>query len=81
MKEPRFDLSAEMPVHVARHGARAQKPNIQSIAKSLEGMGVQVSRVMGMTGIITGDSGALSLRQVKIKGIQKVEKDRGMSKK
>ena len=59
----------------------AQKPNIRAIAKSLEGMGVEVSRVMGMTGIITGDSGALTLRQVKIKGIQKVEKDRGLNKK
>jgi len=53
-----------------------QKPNIREIAKSLEGMGVQVKRVMTLTGTITGDSGALSLGKVKIKGIESVEKDR-----
>jgi len=53
-----------------------QKPNIREIAKSLEGMGVQVKRVMKLTGTITGDSGALSLGKVKIKGIESVEKDR-----
>lgn len=53
-----------------------QKPNIRAIAKSLEGMGVQVKRVMQLTGTITGDSGALSLGKVKIKGIESVEQDR-----
>jgi len=53
-----------------------QKPNIREIARSLEGMGVQVKRVMKLTGTITGDSGALSLGKVKIKGIESVEKDR-----
>jgi len=53
-----------------------QKPNIRAIAKSLEGMGVQVKRVMQLTGTITGDSGSLALGKVKIKGIESVEQDR-----
>jgi hypothetical protein len=53
-----------------------QRPHIREIAKSLEGMGVQVKRVMRMTGTITGDSGSLSLGKVKIKGIESVERDR-----
>jgi hypothetical protein len=58
-----------------------QKPNIQQIARDLEGMGIRVSRVMKVTGIITGESGGLTLRQVKIKGIQKVERDRNLKAK
>jgi len=53
-----------------------QRPKIREIAKSLEGMGVQVKRVMQLTGTITGDSGALSLGKVKIKGIMSVEQNR-----
>jgi hypothetical protein len=58
-----------------------QKPNIRAIAKSLEGMGVQVKRVMTLTGTITGDSGSLSLGKMKIKGIESVEKDRSLKAK
>jgi hypothetical protein len=58
-----------------------QKPNIRAIAKSLEGMGIRVKRVMTMTGTITGDSGVLSLGKVKIKGIESVEKDRSLKAK
>lgn len=58
-----------------------QKPNIREIARSLEGMGITVKRVMTLTGTITGDSGALSLGKVKIKGIESVEKDRGLKAK
>ena len=58
-----------------------QKPNIQQIAKSLEGMGIEVKRVMKMTGTITGDSGAMKLAQVKIKGIESVERDRSLKTK
>jgi hypothetical protein len=53
-----------------------QRPNIQQIVKSLEGMGVAVSRVMKLTGTITGDSGTVTLSKLKIKGIESVEKDR-----
>jgi len=53
-----------------------QRPNIRQIAKSLEGMGVAVSRIMKLTGTITGDSGAVTLSKLKIKGIESVEKDR-----
>lgn len=53
-----------------------QRPNIQQIAKSLKGMGVEVSRVMKMTGTIAGESGAVSLAKLKIKGIESVERDR-----
>ena len=58
-----------------------QKPHIREIARSLEGMGVRVSRVMQLTGTITGDSGSLPLGQVKIKGIQSVEQDRTLRNK
>jgi hypothetical protein len=58
-----------------------QRPKIREIAKSLEGMGVQVKRVMQLTGTITGDSGALSLGKVKIKGIVSVEQDRKLKTK
>ena len=55
-----------------------QKANIQQIVRSLEGMGVEVRRVMKMTGTITGDSGAMKLAEVKIKGIESVERDRSL---
>ena len=58
-----------------------QKPNIREIARSLEGMGIRVRRVMQLTGTITGDSGALSLGQVNIKGIHSVAPDRAVRKK
>ena len=58
-----------------------QKPKIREIAKSLEGLGVQIRRVMTITGTITGDSGALSLGKMKIKGIASVEQDRRLSAK
>ncbi|GGB23102.1 hypothetical protein [Puia dinghuensis] len=58
-----------------------QKPNIREIARSLEGMGIRVRRVMQLTGTITGDSGSLTLGQVKIKGIQSVAPDRAVRKK
>lgn len=53
-----------------------QRPNIQEIAKSLENMGIQVKQILRIPGVITGSSPSLSLRQLKIKGIQSVEQDR-----
>jgi hypothetical protein len=50
--------------------------NIREIAQSLEQMGIRVKQVLKVTGVITGSSGSLPLRQVKIKGIQSVEQDR-----
>jgi hypothetical protein len=58
-----------------------QKPNIREIANSLKRMGVQVKRVMRITGTITGDSGALSLGKVKISGIESVEQARTLKSK
>ena len=65
-------------MHFIAKVEEGQKPNIQQIAKSLEGMGIEVKRVMKLTGTITGDSGSLKLAQVKIKGIESVERDRSL---
>ena len=54
----------------------SQKPNIQEIAKSLEKMGIQVKRIMRITGTISGSSSSLPLAQLKIKGIKSVEQNR-----
>jgi hypothetical protein len=54
----------------------SQKPNIKEIAQSMTKMGIQVRRIMRITGTISGSSGALSLAQVKIKGIKSVEQNR-----
>jgi len=56
----------------------SQKPNIQEIAQSMTKMGIQVRRIMRITGTISGSSGSLSLSQVKIKGIKSVEENRRM---
>jgi len=53
-----------------------QKPNIREIAQSLTKMGIQVRRVMRITGTISGSSGSLSLVDLKIKGIKSVEENR-----
>ena len=54
----------------------SQKSNIQEIAKSLEKMGIQVKRIMRITGTISGSSSSLPLTQIKIKGIKSVEQNR-----
>lgn len=57
----------------------SQRSNIQEIARSLEKMGIQVRQVLKIPGVITGSTGSggsLKLRQLKIKGISKVERDR-----
>ena len=53
-----------------------QRPHIREIAASLEGMGIQVRRIMRITGTIFGSSRSLPLAKVKIKGIKSVEQDR-----
>ncbi|HLZ85664.1 MAG TPA: hypothetical protein VKQ52_00435 [Puia sp.] len=68
-------------MHFIAKVEEGQRPNIRAIAESLKGMGVQVRRVMRMTGTITGDSGSLTLGQVKIKGILSVEQDRRLGTK
>lgn len=53
-----------------------QRGNIQEIAKSLEKMGIQIRQILRIPGVITGSSGRMPLAQLKIKGIQSVERDR-----
>ncbi|ULQ53561.1 hypothetical protein [Flavihumibacter fluvii] len=52
------------------------KKNIRAIADQLRSMGCSIHQVMKITGVITGDSGQLSLADIKIKGIRSVEEDR-----
>jgi len=54
----------------------SQKSNIQEIAKSLEKMGIEIKRIMRITGTISGSSSSLPLAQIKIKGIKSVEQNR-----
>jgi len=54
----------------------SQKSNIQEIAASMEGMGIQIRRIMRITGTIFGSSRSLPLAKLKIKGIKSVEQDR-----
>jgi len=54
----------------------SQKSNIQEIAQSLEKMGIQIKRIMRITGTISGSSRSLPLAQIKIKGIKSVEQNR-----
>ena len=68
-------------MHFIARVEEGQKPNIREIANSLKRMGVQVKRVMQITGTITGDSGALSLGKVKISGIESVEQARTLKSK
>ena len=68
-------------MHFIARVEEGQKPNIREIANSLKRMGVQVKRVMRITGTITGDSGALSLGKVKISGIESVEQARTLKSK
>lgn len=54
----------------------SQREKIREIAGSLEKMGAKVREVLPVLGLITGSSEALSLEQVKIKGVAAVELDR-----
>lgn len=54
----------------------SQREKIRQIARSLENMGVRVREVLPLLGLISGSSEALSLEQVKVKGIVAVELDR-----
>ena len=54
----------------------SQRSNIQEIAKSLEKMGIQVKKILKISGVITGSSLSVPLGRLKIKGIQSVEQDR-----
>jgi len=53
-----------------------QRSNIQEIAQSLEKMGIKVRQILRIPGVITGSSRRMPLAQLKIKGIQSVERDR-----
>jgi hypothetical protein len=53
-----------------------QRSNIQEIAQSLEKMGIKVKQILRIPGVITGSSRRMPLAQLKIKGIQSVERDR-----
>ena len=53
-----------------------QKSNIREIAGALERMGIQIRRIMQITGTISGSSRSLPLAQLKIKGIKSVELNR-----
>jgi hypothetical protein len=57
-----------------------QRGNIQEIARSLEKMGIQVRQILRIPGVITGSSRRMPLAQLKIKGIQSVERDRPIRK-
>ena len=57
-----------------------QRGNIQEIAKSLEKMGIQIRQILRIPGVITGSSRRMPLAQIKIKGIQSVERDRPVRK-
>jgi len=47
-----------------------QMSNIQEIAKSLEKMGIQIKKIMKITGTIAGTGPSTSLGKLKIKGIK-----------
>lgn len=54
----------------------SQRGNIQEIARSLEKMGIQVRKILKISGVITGSSRRMPLAQLKIEGIASVERDR-----
>jgi len=53
-----------------------QRGNIQEIARSLEKMGIQVKKILKISGVITGTSRRMPLAKLRVKGIASVEWDR-----
>lgn len=51
---------------------------IDEIAKSMRKMGVQVDKVLKITGIITGSTKNKTLQEIKIKGVASVEKSKAV---
>ena len=56
------------------------KKEIDSIAEALRKMGFSIEQILKRTGVISGQSGSRSLRDIAIKGIRSVEPDRKVKK-
>ena len=56
------------------------KQDIDRIAEALRNMGCTIERILKRTGVISGQSGSRSLRDISIKGISSVEPERKVKK-
>ncbi|KIC93452.1 hypothetical protein [Flavihumibacter solisilvae] len=56
------------------------KQEIDRIAEALRNMGCTIERILKRTGVISGQSGSRSLRDLAIKGIRSVEPERNVKK-
>jgi hypothetical protein len=57
------------------------KKEIDSIAETLRKMGCTIEQILKRTGVIAGQTGLKSLRDIRIKGIKSIERDRAVKTK